>query len=115
MDHDAVLCGLELRGAWQGMVAFEVIEARDEEVVWRGDGACRASELDHQASSIGVRCVIENDQQIDVGVGPIGAVSHGAEQHDSRRVECGDDRRHEIGTQSWSDRPAHSAWPSRTA
>jgi len=76
---------------------LEVVEARDEEVVWGGDGPCCAPEFDHQASPVGMGCVIENDEKIDVGVGPVGTVGHGTEQHDLRWVECSDDRGHEIG------------------
>jgi len=52
MDHDAVLRGLELGRALRGPVSFEVVEARDEEVVGRGDSPCHAPEIDHQAAPV---------------------------------------------------------------
>lgn len=97
MDHNAPLCRLKLCCTRRVLVSFKVGEARDKHVVWCGDCPCSAPKFYHQASPVGEGCLIENDQKIDVGIGPIGTVGHGSEQQDLGWIECGDDRGHEIG------------------
>ncbi len=56
------------------------------------DRASSAPKPDHYAPTIGQWCVIEHDEKIDVGIGPVGPGGDGAEQNDADRIELGNQR-----------------------
>lgn len=96
MHHDAA-AGLVLERARGVLQALEVRDARYQQVVRCSDVTGGVTQLDHQLPSVLYRRGVEDDEQIDVGVGTIVAGGNRSEEHDAGRIEASHDGVHQIG------------------
>ena len=101
--HRAAVLGRFVLGRpWARRVAFEVGDARNEHVVWCGNGTGSAAQLHHFAATISKWRVVEHHEEVDVGVRAVGTSRYGTEENDPHRVKLGNERLDEFvspGTQ----------------